>query len=66
MYINGVLLECDFINSDISEFMEMVNNKGLIKVCFNSFIEMVDKEGIAKVLKGLGVYKTTGARMKTI
>lgn len=26
------------------------------------FIEMIQKEGIAKVLKGLGVYKTTGAR----
>lgn len=40
----------------------LLENKGLIKVCFNSFIEMIDKEGIAKVLKGLGVYKTTGAR----
>lgn len=25
-------------------------------------MEMVDKEGITKVMKGLGVYKTTGAR----
>jgi len=31
-------------------------------VNINTFIEMVDREGITKVLKGLGVYKTTGAR----
>lgn len=40
----------------------LLENQGIIKVGINSFIEMVEKEGIAKVLKGLGVYKTTGAR----
>jgi hypothetical protein len=37
-------------------------NQGFIKVDILTFIEMAKKEGIAKVLKGLGVYKTTGAR----
>ncbi len=37
-------------------------NKGVIKTSLNVFMEMVEKEGITKVLKGLGVYKTTGAR----
>jgi hypothetical protein len=40
----------------------ILENQGVIKESFNSFIELVNKEGIAKVLKSLGVYKTTGAR----
>lgn len=40
----------------------LLENQGIIKTGFNVFIEMVEKEGIAKVLKGLNVYKTTGAR----
>lgn len=48
------------------EFKERVfyilENKGVIKTNILGFMEMVDKEGIAKVLKGLSVYKTTGAR----
>ena len=32
----------------------------LIKVDFPTFMEMVENEGIVRVLKGLGVYKTTG------
>ena len=40
----------------------LFEDQGIIKATFPAFIEMVDKEGIAKVLKGLGVYKTTGAR----
>lgn len=40
----------------------VLENKGFIKTSILAFIEMVDKEGIAKVLKKLGVYKTTGAR----
>lgn len=40
----------------------LLQNQGYIKVSILTFMEMVDKEGIAKVLKGLGVYKTTGAR----
>lgn len=48
------------------EFKERVfyllENKGVIKTNIVGFMEMVEKEGIAKVLKGLGVYKATGAR----
>lgn len=40
----------------------LLENQGIIKTGFSAFIEMVEKEGITKVLKGLGVYKTTGAR----
>lgn len=40
----------------------LLENQGVIKASFVGFMEMVDKEGITKVLKGLGVYKTTGAR----
>lgn len=40
----------------------LLENQGFIKVSILTFMEMVEKEGIAKVLKGLGVYKTTGAR----
>ena len=36
--------------------------RDIIKTTLPVFIEMVEKEGIVKVLKGLGVYKTTGAR----
>lgn len=32
----------------------------LIKCDFSTFMNMVENEGISKVLKGLGVYKTTG------
>ena len=48
------------------EFKERVfyllENQSIIKTNIMGFMEMVEKEGIAKVLKGLGVYKTTGAR----
>jgi len=40
----------------------LLENKGVIKVDFATFIEMVEREGISKVLKGLNVYKTKGAR----
>ena len=40
----------------------LLKNQGIIKAEISAFIEMTEKEGIAKVLKGLGVYKTTGAR----
>jgi hypothetical protein len=40
----------------------ILENQGVIKVGFATFMQMVEKEGIAKVLKGLNVYKTTGAR----
>ena len=40
----------------------ILENKGFIKVGIPTFMEMCEKEGITKVLKGLGVWKTTGAR----
>ena len=40
----------------------ILENQGVIKTGFTAFMEMVDREGITKVLKGLGVYKTTGTR----
>lgn len=44
----------------------LLQNQGFIKVGINTFMEMVENEGIAKVLKGLGVYKTTGARQSKV
>lgn len=40
----------------------LLENQKIIKTSFLAFMQMIEKEGIAKVLKGLGVYKTTGAR----
>lgn len=40
----------------------LLHNQNIIKASFPAFIEMVENEGVAKVLKGLGVYKTTGAK----
>ena len=38
----------------------LLENQGLIKTNISGFMEMVEKEGIVNVLKGLGVWKTTG------
>lgn len=38
----------------------LLYNKGIVKADFLAFMDMVENEGIAKVLKKLGVYKTTG------
>lgn len=40
----------------------ILESQGFIKTSILAFMEMVEKEGISRVLKGLGVYKTTGAR----
>lgn len=40
----------------------LLENQGFINETINNFIERVNEMGIAKVLKSLGVYKTTGAR----
>lgn len=40
----------------------LLESQDIIKAEFPAFMEMVKNEGIAKVLKGLNVYKTTGAR----
>lgn len=49
-----------------NEFKERVfyilESQEVIKTNLMGFIDMVNREGVAKVLKGLNVYKTTGAR----
>lgn len=49
-----------------AEFKErlfyILENQGIIKTSILGFMEMVEKEGLTRVLKGLGVWKTTGAR----
>lgn len=40
----------------------ILKERDSIKVDLSTFMDMVDKEGVTKVMKGLGVYKTTGAR----
>lgn len=40
----------------------LLKSQNFIKAEISVFMEMIEKEGISKVLKGLGVYKTTGAR----
>jgi hypothetical protein len=38
----------------------ILKERDLVKAEISVFMEMVEKEGITKVLKGLGLYKTTG------
>jgi hypothetical protein len=38
----------------------LLNERGLLKTPHSVFTEMIEKEGFVKVLKGLGVWKTTG------
>lgn len=38
----------------------ILNERGIIKTSILVFMDMIDKEGITKVMKGLGLYKTTG------
>ncbi len=38
----------------------LLESRQIIKLSFSGFMEMVKLEGITKVLKGLGVYRTTG------
>lgn len=40
----------------------ILENKGIIKTSLNGFMDMLEKEGITRTLKGLGVWKATGAR----
>lgn len=44
----------------IERLFYILKEKDFIKVELSIFIEMCEKEGITKVLKGLGVWKTTG------
>lgn len=38
----------------------LLKEQGLVKAEIPAFMEMISKEGITNLLKGLGVYKTTG------
>lgn len=38
----------------------LLNERDLVKISLNQFMGMVESQGITSVLKGLGVYKTTG------
>jgi len=38
----------------------LLRERDLIKTEIPAFMDMIEKEGLTKVLKGLGVYKTTG------
>lgn len=38
----------------------LLEEQKLINVCFSTFMEKVEKDGMVKVLKEIGVYKTTG------
>jgi hypothetical protein len=38
----------------------LLKERDIIKTEISAFMEMVDSEGLTKVLKGLGLYKTTG------
>jgi hypothetical protein len=49
-------------NSFRERVFYILEKQGFIKVGISSFIDMCEKEGITKVLKGLGVWKTSGAR----
>ena len=40
----------------------VLKDRGIIKIERSMFIEMCQKEGVTKVMKGLQVWKTTGAR----
>ena len=44
----------------IERVYHILNERGMIKVSFLSFMEFIKNEGVIKVLKGLGVWKTTG------
>ena len=49
---------------DSKDFQErcyhLLNERGIIKADIYVFMEMIEKESITKVLKGLGVWKTSG------
>lgn len=54
--INTIMQSLDFRE----RLYFLLIERNLIKVGIPTFTEMIDKEGITKVLKGLGIYKTTG------
>jgi hypothetical protein len=52
----------DILNTEMTRerVFSLLQEKSLIKADRLGFMEMVNKEGLTKVLKGLGLYKTTG------
>ncbi len=52
----------DILNTEMTRerVFSLLQEKNLIKADRLGFMEMVNKEGLTKVLKGLGLYKTTG------
>jgi hypothetical protein len=52
----------DILNTEMTRerVFSLLQEKNLIKADRLVFMEMVNKEGLTKVLKGLGLYKTTG------
>ena len=47
-------------NATKERIFYLLSERGIIKTSLSVFMEMVEKEGVTRVLKGLGVYKTTG------
>lgn len=54
--INTIMQTIDFKE----RLFHLLNERDLIKVSIPTFMDMIEKEGVTKLLKGLGVYKTTG------
>lgn len=48
--------------SNIERIYYILEKQRLINTSFYAFMEIVKKDGLVKTLKGLSVYKTTGAR----
>jgi hypothetical protein len=46
--------------TNLERIYYILENQGLIKVGISAFMENCENNGISKVLKGMGVYKTTG------
>lgn len=54
--INDIMKHKDFQE----RCYHLLNERGLIKATILVFMEMIEKEGIVNMLKGLGVWKTSG------
>ena len=52
----------DIMQTDVTKerMYYLLSERDLIKTNMSVFMEVVEKEGLTKVLKGLGLYKTTG------
>lgn len=52
----------DIMQTDVTKerMYHLLNERGFIKTDIMGFMQMVSNEGLTKVLKGLGLYKTTG------